>query len=121
MLTAHLLAKINGFGLVKIIKSDCRKTAVKVPDARDFMPPEAPEYDPSVDVFSFAGIILHTFNQCWPKPIDLMVDSRTTKVLMLSEVDRRQHWLDKMAEEVKRGDLTLLVEECLNNEPAMRP
>ena len=126
LLTAHLLAKISGFELPEIIKSDCRKTAVKVPDARDFMPPEAledtPEYDPSnsMDIFSFAGIILHTFNQCWPRPIDLMVDSKTTKVLMLSEVERRQHWLDKMAEEVK-GDLTLLVEECLNNEPAMRP
>ena len=122
LLTAHpLLAKISGFGLVKTIKYDCRETAVKVPDARDFMPPEAlrdtPEYDPSMNIFAFAGIILHTFNQCWPRPIDLMVDSKATT---LSEVERRQHWLDKMTEEIT-GALTPLVEECLNNEPVMRP
>ena len=127
LLTTHLLAKISCFGLPKMTKSDCRKTAVKVlPDIRnqDFMPPEAlrdtPEYNPSMDIFSFAGIILHTFNQCWPKPIELMqFDSKTTKVLTLSEVERRQHWLDKMTGEVEA--LTPLVEECLNYEPTMRP
>ena len=127
LLTTHLLAKISCFGLPKMIKSDCRKTAVKVlPDIKDqdFMPPEAlrdtPEYNPSMDIFSFAGIILHTFNQCWPKPIELMqFDSKTTKILTLSEVERRQHWLDKMTGEVEA--LTPLVEECLNYEPTMRP
>lgn len=125
LLTAHLLAKV---GLPKMIKSDCSKTAVKIPDTKDFMPPEALrdtpelEYNSSMDVFSFAGIILHTFNQCWPRPIDLMVDSKTKKILTLSEVERRQHWLDKMTDSKGViGSLILLVEECLNYEPAMRP
>ena len=121
LLTAHLLAKISDLGETNVIKSDSRNRVVKVLDTRDFMPPKAlgdtPDYSTSMDIFSFAEIILHTFNQHWPRPIELMqFDSRTTKILTLSEVERRLQWLNKMTGEVKA--LTPLVEECLNNTPA---
>ena len=90
----------------------------------DFMPLKAlsvsPVYGPPMDVFSFAGIILHTFNQKWPRPTDqVQFDPRTRKRVALSEVERRQQYLDKMIGEAEV--LRRLVEECLDDDPAVRP
>ena len=73
-----------------------------------------------MDVFSFAGIILHTFNQQWPSPIDsIQFDPKTRKMMALSEVERRQQYLDKMIGEAEV--LRPLVEECLDYDPSVRP
>ena len=124
LLTAHHVAKISDLGVAKVIKADSRKTMTKAPGTVDFMPPEAlvssPLYGPPMDVFSFAGIILHTFNQQWPRPTDqVQFDPKTRKMMALSEVERRQQYLDKMIRvaEVLRP----LVEECLDYDPAVRP
>ena len=92
LLTAHHLAKISNLGVAKVIKADSRKTMTKAPGTVDFMPPEylddAPEYGPPMDVFSFAGIILHTFNQQWPSPANnVKFDPKTGKKVALSEVE----------------------------------
>ena len=124
LLTAHHVAKISDLGVAKVIKADSRKTMTKVPGSFDFMPPEAfndtPEYGPPMDVFSFAGIILYTFNQQWPRPTEaIRFDLYTGKKVALSEVERRQQHLDKMIGEAKV--LRPLVEECLDNAPYVRP
>ena len=124
LLTAHHVAKISDLGVAKVIKADSRKTMTKAPGTVDFMPPESlantPLYGPPMDIFSFAGIILHTFNQQWPRPSELVqYDHKTRRRVALSEVERRQQYLDKL-----RGDtevLRLLVEECLDDDPAVRP
>ena len=59
------------------------------------MPLEAlansPVYGPPMDVFSFGGIILHTFNQQWPRPTEsIQFDPKTRKRVALSQVERRQ-------------------------------
>ena len=124
LLTAHHVAKISDLGVAKVIKADSRKTMTKAPGTVDFMPPEAlarsPMYGPPMDVFSFAGIILHTFNQQWPNPIDqVQFDPKTRRRVALSEVERRQQYLDKMIGEAEV--LRSLVEECLDDDPAVRP
>ena len=124
LLTAHHVAKISDLGVAKVIKADSRKTLTKAPGTVDFMPPEclanSPVYGPPMDVFSFAGIILHTFNQQWPRPTEqVQFDSTTRKMVALSEVERRQQYLDKMIGEAEM--LRLLVEECLDYDPAVRP
>ena len=124
LLTAHHVAKISDLGVAKVIKADSRKTMTKAPGTVDFMPPEClddvPEYGPPMDVFSFAGIILHTFNQQWPSPAkNVIFDPKTRKRVALSEVERRQQYLDKMIGEAEV--LRLLVEECLDDDPAVRP
>ena len=124
LLTAHHVAKISDLGVAKVIKADSRKTMTKVPGTVDFMPPEAlassPFYGPPMDVFSFAGIILHTFNQQWPRPIDqVQFDPKTRRKVALLEVERRQQYLDKMIGEAEV--LRPLVEECLDDDPAVRP
>ena len=124
LLTAHHVAKISDLGVAKVIKADSRKTMTKAPGTVDFMPPESlddtPEYGPPMDVFSFAGIILHTFNQQWPHPSNnVKFDPKTRKMVALSEVERRQQYLDKMIGEAEV--LRPLVEECLDYDPAVRP
>ena len=124
LLTAHHVAKIGDLGVAKVIETHSRKIITKTPGTVSFMPPEAlannPVYGPSLDVFSFAGIILHTFNQQWPRPIEqVQFDPRTRKRVALSEVDRRQQYLDKMIGEAEV--LRPLVEECLDDDPAVRP
>ena len=124
LLTAHHVAKIRDLGVAKVIKADIRKTMTKAPGIVDFMPPESlsnsPVYGPPMDVFSFAGIILHTFNQQWPSPTEqVQLDHKTRKMVALSEVERRQQYLDKMIGEAEV--LRPLVEECLDYNPAVRP
>ena len=124
LLTAHHVAKISDLGVAKVIKADSRKTMTKAPGTVDFMPPEAlassPLYGPPMDVFSFAGIILHTFNQQWPRPFDQVhFDPKTRKKVALLEVERRQQYLDKMIGEAEV--LRPLVEECLDDDPVVRP
>ena len=124
LLTAHHVAKISDLGVAKVIKADSRKTMTKAPGTVDFMPPEAlddtPEYGPPMDVFSFAGIILHTFNKQWPSPSkQVQFDPKTRRRMALSEVERRQQYLDKMMGEAEV--LRPLVEECLDDDPAVRP
>ena len=124
LLTAHHVAKISDLGVAKVIKADSRKTMTKAPGTVDFMPPEAltrnPLYGPPMDVFSFAGIILHTFNQQWPSPSEqVQFDPKTRRKVALLEVERRQQYLDKMIGEAE--ELRPLVEECLDDDPAVRP
>ena len=124
LLTVHYVAKISDLGVAKVIKADSRKTMTKAPGTVDFMPLEAlahsPVYGPQMDVFSFAGIILHTFNQQWPRPTEaIRFDPKTRKRVVFSEVERRQQYLDKMIGEAEV--LRPLVEECLDDDPAVRP
>ena len=124
LLTTHHVAKISDLGVAKVIKADSKRTMTKVPGTVTFMPPESlsvnPVYGPPMDVFSFAGIVLHTFNQQWPNPCDQVeFDPKTRKMVALSEVKRRQQYLDKLRGEAEV--LRPLVEECLDNDPAVRP
>ena len=124
LLTAHHVAKISDLGVAKVIKADSTKTMTKVPGTVDFMPPESvannPVYGTKMDVFSFAGIILHTFSQQWPRPTETrQFDPKTRKMVALSEVERRQQYLSKMTGEGEA--LRPLVEECLDYDPTMRP
>jgi len=124
LLTARYVAKISDLGVAKVIKADSRKTMTKAPGTVDFMPPESlrdnPEYGPPMDVFSFAGIVLHTFIQQWPRPTEqVQFECNTRKMVALSEVQRREQYLDKMKGEAEV--LRPLVEECLDYDPAVRP
>jgi len=80
------VAKISDLGVAKVIKADSRKTTI------DFMPPEAlantPLYGSPIDVFSFGGIILHTFNQQCPRPTEqVQFDPKTRKKIALLEIE----------------------------------
>ena len=124
LLSYNLEAKITDLGVAKIIRPDDQRTMTKLPGTPDFMPPEAlnkrPVYGPSLDVFSYGGVILHLTTQLWPDPTDateLNADSGRREVV--SEVKRRQRYLDKMTGGA--ADLKPLVMSCLDDNPENRP
>ena len=124
LLTSQFVAKISDLGVAKVIRADSKKTKTRAPGTVDFMGPEAlaeiPEYGPSLDVFSYGGVMLHVVNQEWPKPLHYVVtDLKTRKLVALPEVERHQEHAEKM-----KGapvDLRHLVEQCLDNDPSRRP
>ena len=121
------VAKIADLGVAKLIKAESKTTQshlTKAPGTLDFMPPEAlhdhPQYDTSLDIFSYGGIMLHTINDEWPRPTCLTsFDPETRKPIAYTEVERRQEHLDKMTGEAEV--LRPLVEACLDNDPVKRP
>ena len=121
------VAKIADLGVAKVVKAESKSTKSRLtqaPGTLDFMPMEAlvedPQYDISLDVFSYGGIMLHTLNGKWPTPaVSIEFDPVTRQVRGLSEVERRQEHLDKMRGEAEV--LRPLVEECLDNDPVKRP
>ena len=124
LLGIHLEAKITDLGVAKVVRSDNKKTMTKIPGTPDFMPPEAlskrPVYGPSLDVFSYGGVILNVTTQLWPEPTDLLdFNPETGRRELVSEVKRRQHYLDKMTGGA--ADLKPLVMSCLDDNPNKRP
>ena len=122
------VAKIADLGVAKIIRTDSKRTQTpltKLPGTADFMPPEAfddnPHYNTSLDVFSYGGVMLYTVNGIWPTPAaQVERNPYTNELRALSEIERRQQYLDKMTgKEVEL--LKPLIKDCLNNNPTMRP
>ena len=125
LLSRDLVAKISDLGVAKAVKAGTKSTNTKAPGTIDFMPPEAlltdhPRYSTSLDVFSYGGLILHVVNQEWPKPnIHNEYDSKMNPIKTLTEIERRQKYLDMMMEGAEV--LKLLVVCCLDNDPEKRP
>ena len=121
------VAKIADLGVAKVINVEdtaSKQYLTKAPGTVHFMPPEAlednPQYDTSLDVFSYGGITLYTVNGKWPKPTaPTKLDPVTRHIRGFSEAERRQEYLDKMTGEAEV--LRPLVEACLDNDPVKRP
>ena len=124
LLCFHLRAKITDLGVARTLQVTDTKTLTRAPGTNDFMPPESltnkPIYGLSLDVFSFGGVILYIATQKWPHPAPLVeFDPDTNKKIVLTELQRRQQYLDKMIgiyEELKP-----LVASCLDDIPKNRP
>ena len=122
-----IVAKISDLGVAKAVKADSRATKsalTKAPGTVDFMPPETLEensqYSTSMDIFSYAGIVLHVVNQEWPTPFSqVRRDPQTNVLTALTEAERRQKHLDKMSGPA--AVLEPLVVATLNNDPNKRP
>ena len=128
LLNSHLVAKISDLGTAKMIRADSKQTRSRLttaPGTLHFMPPEAldeedPIYGTPVDVFSFAGVTLHLFSEKWPTPSGHKKrDPTTKKMVSLSEVERRQQYLDTM--NVEGAALKEMVMKCLDDDPDERP
>ena len=122
ILLGHCLeAKITDLGVAKVMQTTDTKTMTKAPGTTDFMPPECladrPVYGVSLDIFSYGGVILYTITQLWPHQPSSWVqfDPDTGGSVYLSELQRRQHYLDKMTGGA--ADLKPLVMSCLDNKP----
>ena len=124
----RFVAKISDLGTAKMIRADSKQTRSRLttaPGTLHFMPPEAldeedPIYGTPVDVFSFAGVTLHLFSEKWPTPSGYKKRDPTTKEMVpLSEVKRRQQYLDTMT--VEGAALKEMMMKCLDDDPDQRP
>jgi len=124
LLCYHLRAKITDLGVAKVMQTTDTKTLTQAPGTHDFMPPEClankPVYGLPLDIFSFGGVILYVTTQQWPQPAPWVnFDPNTGSRIVLTELQRRQQYLDKMTGAYT--DLKSLVISCLNDNPKKRP
>lgn len=128
LLSSSMQAKISDLGIAKVLDiSPSQKTGVtqtQAPGALCYMPPEAlvgrPEYDTSIDVFSYGVLIIQTLCSDWPVP------SAPTKVnpenpdavLPVTEFERRNVYITKIG----LDHLAIpLIQKCLDNSASSRP
>ena len=105
---------------------------ITLPPVFDYLPPEmftgreeycesifadGSAYGLPVDIFCYGVVVLCAITGDWPKPIEVKDGAKVSRTS--SEVERRRQYLDKMLGEVEV--LRPLVEECLDDDPAMRP
>ena len=124
LLSCYLEAKITDLGVAKVMMTGNNKTMTKTPGTAVFMPPEAlddkPVYGPPLDVFSFSGVILHVTSKQWPTPRSwAQTDPTTGKRTLLSEVERRQQYIDMITGDDM--DLKPSAISCLQDGASMRP
>ena len=124
LLCYHLRAKITDLGVAKVMQTTDTKTLTQAPGTHDFMPPEClankPVYGLSLDIFSLAGVILYITTKQWPQPAPWIdFDPNTGGRIVLTELQRRQQYLDKMTGAYT--DLRALVVSCLDDNPKNRP
>ena len=127
LLTTSLVAKVCDFKVMNVISPlssdshDCALT--QATGTVDFMPPEVlfgykPYYGLPLDVFSFGCVVCHVITQQWPISLNRVdFNPVTDKRVALSEVERRQRYIDQISE----GSLKQLVITCLDNDPERRP
>jgi len=113
LLTSQLVTKIGDLGLPLLATKTSEDDAPLTPGMVDFTAPKSDHVDPSQDVFSYGGVIIHTVTQHWPTPDDGEAADTAGKP---SEVERRKKYLDKMS-----GELKMLAESCLDEDPKLRP
>jgi len=129
-LTNSLVGKIGNIGfsrMLQLVQAD--KESMTYNHALAFKAPEAladnsPEYGPSLDVFSYGGVVLYVVNQDWPEPLQDKVHKRVhkhwfRKKRVISETHRYQKHLDSMSG--YSAVLKPLVETCLLDDPSERP
>lgn len=122
LLCSHLRAKITDLGLARTLETT-NATLTQNPGMVDFMAPECftdkPVYGLPLDIFSFGGVILYVTTQKWPRPAPWISFDKTNKRIVLTELQRRQQYLDKMTgTNVSLKDLTMF---CLHDNPTDRP
>ena len=122
LLTTSLVAKVCDFGVIKVVSPLSSDRMTKAPGTPDVMPPETSLHDPHyglpLDVFSFGCVVCHVITQKWPTPSSFIRhDPITKRLVALSEVERRQYYIDQISE----GSLKQLVITCLDDDQERRP
>ena len=123
LLTKHFVAKIGDLGMAKVIMGDSQRHTM-APGTQVFMPPEAlagdeTTYGVTIDVFSLGCVCLHVISMQWPAPKPMkLLDSKTGRLVALTELQRREEYLIKFQQ---FPALRTLVVQCLNEFARNRP
>ena len=125
LLTSNLVAKIGDFGQSRLIEGQTDQLT-NCPGNASFMPPEAlqmhpqmdPQYDLSIDCFSYGCVTLHTIVEEFPVPLPFERSDDSMPGRILNEAERRKKWMDKIED---TNPLKQLICQCLENDKAKRP
>ena len=125
LLTSHLQAKISDVGVIQMMGNgqqlQKKSAAFVAPEVRvDTSKFSSTKwtFQPSVDIFSYGAVVLHTFTQQWPEQ-QLDDDAVRQGGTIQTEVQRRQSQINQLA--TKSKVLNSLVLSCLDNDPDKRP
>ena len=125
LLTKHLSAKIADLGVAKLVDPDSLSSHTVAPGTQIFMPPEVlsntpkSKYGKSVDVFSLGCVMIHAITHEWPVPApEAHYDEKLKKKVVLSEVERREMYLNKI---LKLPNVKDIILKCLHDHSKERP
>ena len=128
LLTSSLQAKISDLGVSKVLDISpaerTRITQTQTPGALCYMPPEAllekPDYDTSIDIFSYGVLIIHMLCSTWPVPTaPTKVDPENPEtVLPVTEFERRDPYITRIGLD---HPAIPLIRKCIHNSPGNRP
>ena len=117
LLTTEMNAKVSDLGTAKRLSERLNQHHTRCPGTLVYMPPEVygkdPFYNETLDCFSYGVLTLHIFSGKWPVAKDNVAGNTGG----MSEIDRRQTFVDKMG---TNHPLMGLVKSCLS-EPQQRP
>ena len=124
LLTSNMTAKITDLGMAKILDTiiDTRHMT-QCPGNMAYMPPEAmvgnPEYNTSIDEFSYGILMIHILSGMWPEPQIGPIEITEDGVLVaVTEAKRRSNFLEFIGND---HPLMHLILTCINNNPKSRP
>ena len=128
LLSSTMQAKISDLGVAKIIDHNLTQKSklmqTKAPGTPCYMPPEAlndnPDYDTSIDVYSFGVLVVHLLCAQWPMPStgNIVNPENPDKLIAVTEFDRRLKFIEKIG---LNHALMPLIQKCLHNNPLSRP
>ena len=121
-----MTAKLSDFGVAHVFSQASR--GALFPGFLHFMPPETlpqvlateRENEDRIDVFSFGCIIICAVTHLWPKPLPPIRQTKQGKQVALTEVERRQLYLNRFDPQEK-ACLFGVVHQCLERDPLKRP
>ena len=123
LLTRDKRAKIADLGVSKLLDPRTRAAMIqtKAPGTHFYMPPEAlkvnPNYDETLDIFSFGHLALYVVNQMFPEVFEVTITPAVLHEETL-QIAKRRPAIDEMG-----GDHCLhdVVTKCLQDNPNKRP
>ena len=130
LLTSGGCAKIADMGVARMLELKPGQSATPMtygPGNICYMPPEAvdhpPQYNESLDIFSFGHLSLFVFTQVFPKlRAPTCINATTNEVEGVIEIDRRKESFDSLKELLgEQDEIVALVRRCLQNCPDHRP
>ena len=123
LLTPNMTAKISDLGVARILNLTPLQVSrmTETPGTPAYMPPEVmianPEYDTSIDEFSYGILMIHMFSGRWPEPQVGQTRIENEQLVPVTEAERREVFLQAIGNDHPLMDLIL---RCINNDPRRR-
>ena len=123
LLSHSLTAKISDLGVARISNMSPLQVShmTQTPGTPAFMPPEVmganPNYNKSVDEFSYGVMTIHVLSGAWPEPQTGPTHKQHGILIPISEAKRREIFLLKIGNNHPLMDLIL---KCVDNDPGQR-